>query len=180
MQIQENTLQVTIPDGRVFRLQDCDTFVSIRGDTPHDFDVAWQNADDERLWLVEFKDYGELVPSSANQAHLEANLTDKIKDTLYILASVWAESGFGRELRNDIELTFPTFPKTACPIRPVVVLNLEERFTGLLGQLKTSLNADQDLMSTLAVMDIEHILVVGPNHPFIDEELQISIQRGVV
>lgn len=176
MQFQENTLNVTIPDGRVFRLQDCDTFVSIQGDTPHDFDVAWQNAGDDRLWLVEFKDYGELVPSSPKQDYLEANLTDKIKDTLYILAAVWSKSSFGDRLREDIEATFPSFPATACPIRPVLILNLEERYESLLSQLMTALNADQDLMSTLTVMDITRILVVGPEHPFINNELRIDVQ----
>ena len=179
MRIQENTLDVTIPDGRAFRLQDCDTFVSIRGDTPHDFDVAWQNAGDERLWLVEFKDYGELIPTSPNQGHLETNLADKIKDTLYVLASVWAASEFGRQLRSDIESTFPNFPRTACPIRPVVILNLERRLTPLFSQLMTALNTDQNLMSVLSVMDIERILVVSPDHPFVREQLQIDIQQRI-
>lgn len=176
MRIQENTIQLEVPDGRSFRLKECETFETVRGNTPRDVDVIWQNEGDERLWLVELKDYGALIPADPDLNYLKTNLTGKIRDTLYTLASVWAESDFGQQLRDEIEDTFPDFPDTACPLRPVAVLNLEQEYVGLFGALLTSLNGDQDLMSVLALMDVSHIAVVDPDRDFLRDELQVEIR----
>lgn len=176
MVVQENSIRIEIPDGRGIRLKECAPFDRIRGDTLHDFDLIWQNPDDPRLWLVELKDYGELIDRDPNYQYLLANLKDKCRDTLYVLASTWAGSEFGDRLREDVLQTFPGYPDTAVPVRPVIILNLEPGFEPLLGKLKTALNADQDLMSTLAVMDVESVLVVPPGHPFIRDQLQVTVE----
>lgn len=176
MRIQENTIQLEVPDGRFFRLKECETFEIVRGNTPRDVDVIWQNEEDDRLWLVEFKDYGASIPEDPDPDYLATNLTEKIRDTLYTLASVWADSDFGQQLREDIEDTFPGFPDTACPLRPVAILNLEEEYVELFGALMTSLNGDQDLMSVLAMMDVSHIAVVDPDRDFVRDQLQVEIQ----
>lgn len=178
MDIEENTIRLAVPDGRSFRLDDCDTFLGIKGDTLRDVDVVWQNEGDERLWLVELKDYGELIPKDPDREYLQENLTDKIRDVFYLLAALWAESDFGDRLREDIEEAFPDFPETACPIRPVAILNLEEDQQALISALMTDLNSDGALASVLSVMDVSHFLVVDPNHPFVEEELQVDIETG--
>jgi hypothetical protein len=176
--IEENSIQFEVPDGRSFRLDECETFQRIEGDTPHDVDVIWQNEGDDRLWVVELKDYGELIPADPDREYLQENLTDKIRDVLYLLASLWAESEFGRQLRNDVEETFPSFPETKSPLRPVAVLNLEEGQKGFAGALMTDLNSDGGLTSTLSVMDVSHILVVNPDDPFVEDVLQVEIETG--
>jgi hypothetical protein len=177
MVVEENTLRMTVPDGRAFRLGACATFVTIPGDTLHEMDVAWQNEDDGRLWLVELKDYGELVSEDPNFSYLVENLADKVRDTLYVLASVWAGSAFGNDLRRDIEATFPDFPSEPCPMRPVAVLNLE---AGQVGPLMTKLNTElnDEMQSVLAVMDIERLLVVTPDHPFVTDQLRVEIEAS--
>lgn len=179
MIINENSLRVEVPDGRWFRLKRCDAFESIRGDTLHDVDIIWQNEGDSRLWLVELKDYGELIDRDPNHGYLVSNLKEKYRDTLYVLASVWAGSAFGNQLRKEIQRTFYNFPEEICPIRPVVILNLEARFQAMYGELKTALNASQGLMSTLSVMDVSHIMVCPPHHPFVRDKLQITIETDV-
>jgi hypothetical protein len=176
--VEEHTIRLEVPDDRSFRLDDCDTFRYIQGDTLHDMDVVWQNEGDDRLWLVELKDYGELIPRDPDRDYLRENLTDKIRDVLYLLAALWAESDFGDRLRNDIEEAFPDFPETARPLRPVAILNVEDDQKGLIGALMTDLNADGALTSVLSVMDVSHVLVVDPEHPFIGDELQIDIETG--
>jgi hypothetical protein len=176
--IEENTIRFEVPEGRSFRLDECDAFWRIEGDTPNDVDVVWQNEGDDRLWLVELKDYGELIPADPDREYLQENLTDKIRDVLYLLASLWAESDFGRRLRRDVEEVFPTFPETKPPLRPVAVLNLEEDQEALTSALMTDLNTNGELMSILSVMDVSHVLVVDPDHPFVEDELQVEIETG--
>lgn len=179
MDIKENTIRLEVPDGRSFRLDDCDTFLEIEGDTLHDVDVVWQNEEDERLWIVELKDYGELIPKDPDREYLQENLTDKIRDVLYLLAALWAESDFGEQLREEVEEGFPNFPETACPIRPVAILNLEEEQEALISALMTDLNSDGALTSVLSVMDVSHVLVVDPDHPFVEDELQVDVETDV-
>jgi hypothetical protein len=52
MRIQENTIQLEVSDGRFFRLKECETFETVRGNTPRDVDVIWQNEENYHLYLV--------------------------------------------------------------------------------------------------------------------------------
>jgi hypothetical protein len=179
MEITENTLQVVVPRGRSVRLQACETFKQVTGDSLNDVDVLWQNEGDDRLWLVELKDYGELIPEDPDKSYLKENLTDKVRDTLYVLASVWAGSDFGFQLREDIQGQFPDFPDRPDEIRPVAILNLEESYAQLISSLMTDLNTNSKLRSVLSVMDITRLLVVGPDHPFVEDQLQIEVRSDI-
>lgn len=176
MEFTEPGFRVTVPASRAFRLSECETFVRNKGDSLHEYDVIFQNDGDPTLWLVEFKDYREFAREDVPLDHLMENLRDKTQDTLYVLASVWSETDFGVALRDDIEETFPHFPDHATSIRPIMVLSIPEGSEALMGELNTMIRHDGDLLSTMGVMDITHLLAITPGHGFIRDKLGISVE----
>lgn len=171
VELKEGHFTISVPDGRYFRFEDSEIYERVAGQGLSEVDVGWMQSEDDRLWLMEFKDYGLRSEGELREAveDLENELPQNFIHAVLLISAVWAGIPFGRKLREDIEETFPTFPTVSCPVAGIVVVKTaSEADKPLLGRLRTSLR------DTLDVMEFETVLVLSLSD-VPEEELGIQI-----
>ena len=174
MEFQENSLLVSVPDNRHFRLENCQAYVQVKGKSMKEMDVGWIEGDD--VWLLELKDYGQYIPANVKKQipKLEENLPHKVRDTLTMIGAAWASTSWGAGLMNDIQATCPEFPTEACTIRVGAVINIDDPSdVALLSQIKDRIAADLD--GELDVMGVQSVVVLPADQPWLQETLGITI-----
>lgn len=170
----EGHFTVELPEDRSFRLESCDTYVQISGKGVKEMDFGWIGAEGRTLWLMEFKDYDHTEAPDPDRDHLVETLSAKVRDVLTMMATSWAETDFGDQLRGDIRDTCPGFPNRACGVRPIIVLNLSRADASrLVGALKSEINAELEGIREMFGVSSVTVLTVG--HPMIEEQLEVQI-----
>lgn len=172
----EGNFSIELPQNRYFRLEECDTYVQISGKGVKEMDFGWIDPKAETLWLMEFKDYDHETAPDPDRGYLVENLSAKIRDVLTLMATAWAETSFGRQLRSDLRDTCPSFPGKACAIRPLVVVNLSRADASrLISALADEVNGR--LRDILEMFGISRITILTTGHPMIEEKLDIQITQ---
>lgn len=175
MDFQENSLVVTVPDGRYFRFGDCEAYDRVKGKSMKEMDVGWLTTDDD-LWLLELKDYGKHIPADLRPQlpKLQNNVPLKVQDTLAMLGAAWAGTNWGEDLLQNIRDTCPDFPPDAVPLRTGVVVNLENSSdVALLSQIKDRIAAD--LEGELDIMGVRSVVVLPVGSSRIQQDLDITV-----
>jgi len=173
MQFTENTISVEVKDGVYFRLEDCSAYERVKGRSVKEMDLGW--VENGSIWLTEFKDYGPSIPAELSAAveKLENTIPAKLRDTVTMLAAVWAETPWGNELLDNIRDTCDNFPASARPIQAVTIVRIEQDADiELLSAMQDKVQAQ--LAGICDVMDVK-TLILPPEHEFVDS-LGITIK----
>lgn len=168
----EGNLTVELPDNRYFRFEQCNTYsrVSAYGITEVDF--VWMAERDDRIWIMELKDYGPDSQGELSEAleSLRNELPKNLVHAFLLVASVWSETSFGRRLRADIEATFPSFPSGKCSVCAAAVIRLENPADHAL------LLALQDaIQSAVEIIEFEVVVVLPAGSDQLEDNLGIRI-----
>jgi hypothetical protein len=107
----ESGLRLNLPKGEHFRFQDCKVYKKLSGQKLKEMDFCWWQKEQNRLWLIEIKDYAHLSTEERLPNHLLDNLVDKATDSLLMLATCWAKTGKGREFSACLPLPIQQFPE---------------------------------------------------------------------
>jgi hypothetical protein len=122
---EESGLRITLPDGDSFRLQDCASYISLKGKNLSEMDFGWWDATKETLWLLDIKDYSHLSPSEKLPDYLLEKLIKKVTDTLLILSSAWLSNSLqGKEVCADLLTLCQNFPTNFKKLKIVFVLKI--------------------------------------------------------
>jgi len=160
----EGHFTVELPEDRSFRLETCDAYVKISGKGVKEMDFGWIESESRTLWLMEFKDYDHVEAPDPDREHLVETLSAKVRDALTMIATGWAETDFGEQLRSDLRDTCPGFPNRACAVRSLLVLNLSRADASrLIGALKSEINAELEGIREMFGISTVTVLTVG--HP---------------
>lgn len=172
----EGHFAIELPEDRSFRLESCEAYVEISGKGVKEMDFGWIEAEGRTLWLMEFKDYDHGAAPDPDRKHLVETLSTKVRDVLTMLATAWAETEFGEELRRDLRETCQPFPSRACTVRALIVLNLSRADASrLIGALKSEINAELEGIREMFGISSVTVLTVG--HPMLEERLGIQITQ---
>ncbi len=173
----EGNFSIELPKNQCFRFESCDTYVEISGKDVKEVDFGWMETGAQTLWLMEFKDYDQEDAPDPDRDYLVENLSTKIRDVLTMLATSWAETSFGQQLRSDLRDTCPDFPGKACAIRPLVIVNLNRADASrLVGALTNEVNAE--LEGVLEMFGISRVTILTVGHPMIEDKLDICITQA--
>ena len=107
----ESGLRVNLPKEQHFRFQDCEIYKQLSGQKLKEMDFGWWQKEQNRLWLIEIKDYAHLTTEERLPNHLLDNLVDKATDSLLMLASCWIKTGKGREFSGCLPKAIQQFPE---------------------------------------------------------------------
>ena len=170
--VREGRLVVSVPEHRYFRLEDSSTYKAIKGQKLTEVDFAWMIDSDEALWLMELKDFGgRRRPTIAEKREeLRNDLPKNIAHALLLVSTVWADTRLGRNLKSDIEETFPDFPKEATPIHGIAVIHADQYDSATIGALTTSVR------SSLSAFGLETVAVLPASSDRVEDELGIEIR----
>lgn len=159
MRRREGTIIIEGEQGRCFCLEECDAYRKVKGRSVKVVDFGWVMSDS--LYIAEIKDFGPSNRGSFSdvQNALEESLQKKVRDTLFMIAAVWADTEWGRKLYADIRDTCEVFPKEPCTIRPYVFIRLESMTANpLLDPLTDTLRAE--LAGVADMFDVRDIQVL--------------------
>jgi hypothetical protein len=71
----ESGLRINLPEGEHFRFPDCEIYKQLSGKKLKEMDFGWWQKQQNRLWLIEIKDYAHLTIEERLPKHLlEINL----------------------------------------------------------------------------------------------------------
>jgi hypothetical protein len=115
----ESGLRLNLPKGEHFRFQDCEVYKLLCGQKLKEMDFGWWQKEQNRLWLIEIKDYAHLSIEERLPNHLLDNLVDKATDSLLMLASCWAKTGKGREFSLCLPPPVQQFPEQTMQSRSI-------------------------------------------------------------
>lgn len=169
--IREDRLIITVPDARHFRLEDAPTFNAVKAHSLTEADFAWMIDGSDTLWLMELKDYGANRPSVAKaEQKLRTTLPKNLAHAFLMISAVWADTPFGRKLRQDIEATFPDFPKEATSVRAIAVIHAEGIDPAPFAALNSAVQA------ALSAFEFDQVSVLPASSDRIETHMGIRIQ----
>ncbi|RKZ50904.1 MAG: hypothetical protein DRR16_05610 [Candidatus Parabeggiatoa sp. nov. 3] len=157
----ESGLRLTLPAGKHFRFQDCKAYKSLNGQNLKEMDFCWWQEDENRLWLIELKDYANLTPAECLPNHLLDNLIAKATDSLLMLAACWAKTGKGQEFLSCLPSSVQEFPRhpQQLKLKLFFILKIDvSMFKDEIDALKYELN--NRLRGRVALFNIRHVSLV--------------------
>ncbi len=169
---REGNLAVELPDNRYFRFEQCDTYSRVSGYSITEADFVWMAEEDDRVWIMELKDYGPDSQGELDKAldSLRNQLPKNLVHAFLLVASVWSETPFGRRLRADIEATFPNFPSVQCSVCAAVVIRLENPADHAL-----LLGLQDTIQSAVEIIGFEVVVVLPVTSDRLEDNLGIRI-----
>lgn len=171
--LTEGDFTVSVPAGRYFRFEDCPTYERLGSHRVTEVDFGWFEDEDERLWLMELKNYGlEGGDLHEDIDQLREELPQNLVHSFLLIAAIWADTTVGRRLRAEIEETCPDFPTKTCSIRTALIL-------------KTASIADRQYLPALEaaiqeavdVVAFDDVLVLDAADDRIETELGIELSE---
>lgn len=79
----ESNITLTFPDRSYFRLSDCTGYKKLSSFHFKEMDVSWYNQSEEKLWLIELKDYTSI---SNEQIDIESRVNELVKKSVDALS----------------------------------------------------------------------------------------------
>jgi len=169
---EEGNLIVSVPEHRYFRFEQCDAHAKVSPNGVSECDFAW-TTDRGNLWLMELKDYGPNSQGELTEAveALQTKLPKNITHAYLLVSAVWAGTGFGQALRDDIEMTFSNFPDDPRPTCAALVIRLENpQDTVLLLGLKDA------IQGALSGLGLKAVLVLPALDSTLEDKIGIRIK----
>ncbi len=109
--LEESGFRLEVEDNlHPFRIGQCGSYQRLSGKHLKEMDIGW--VEPRRICLLELKGdeaWTSQKPPSPSEALL-ANLEEKARDVLLMVAAVWAGSPFGKELGAELPQPFPKSP----------------------------------------------------------------------
>jgi len=171
--IKEDRLVVSAPEDRYFRFEDSPTFERVKQHSLTEADFGWMVQGEEKLWLMELKDYGAQRPHFGKVGEkLRSRLPKNIAHAFLMVASVWSRTPFGEKLRKDLEGTFPNFPDHAVPVCAAAVIHSDVPDPAALGRLNTALNG------ALSELELQSVVVLEAKSPILEDRLGIRVRHA--
>jgi len=161
--IVESGMQV-FPPQPAFRLQDCPTYIKLKGQSLKEMDVGWWDSQTERIYLVELrgKEVWDSFDSDATHAskYLLNNFERKANDVLLMLGAMWSQTEIGTELQADLPPEVHKYPKTG-NIKMIFVVDTPTGRRPLLGALQTALN--ERLQGRVNLFGLRRVILTDPD-----------------
>lgn len=160
--IVESGLCVNLPPGNHFRFADTSAYNALKGRSVKEMDFAW--VDSGNLFLLEVRDYTQVTQTLSvvdfvpvkgqSEPHRFSALVDKVTDSVLMMLSVWAGTGWGQQLMAEL----PGAAKARMPLKVVVAVELPAALAVHLQGLRDSLNAR--LSGRLAFADVKRVALI--------------------
>jgi hypothetical protein len=166
----ESGLRINLPEGEHFRFQDCEIYKQLSGKKLKEMDFGWWQKQQNRLWLIEIKDYAHLTTEERLPKHLLDNLVDKATDSLLMLANCWAKTGKGREFSSCLPPAIQQFPEHPEQLKlklffilKINVAMFKDEIDALRYELNDKLRGRVALFNIRYVSLVDHITVINNN-----------------
>jgi len=164
----ESGLRLNLPKGQHFRY--CEAYKLLCGQKLKEMDFGWWQPEQNRLWLIEIKDYAHLTTEERLPNHLLDNLVDKATDSLLMLASCWAKTGKGREFFSCLPPPIQQFPESPEQLKlklffilKIDVTMFKDEIDALRYGLNNRLRGRVALFNIRYVSLVDHLTVLNNN-----------------
>ncbi|MEH2336432.1 hypothetical protein [Nostoc sp.] len=157
---EESGLRITLPDEHSFRLQDCSSYVNLKGNNLSEMDFGWWDSTNDTLSLLEIKDYSHLTPLERLPDHLLEKLINKVTDSVMILASVWSGTLQGQNFYRELPVSCQVFPTHPKKIKVFFIfkisdeIKIKQELTDIRDKLKNK------MLGRLMLFDITNLVLV--------------------
>jgi hypothetical protein len=160
-EVTESGFKVSCPHASSFRLADLEPYKRLSGRCLKEMDIGWHDSKKGHLILLELKgsevwDAFDEDRSTAHE-HLLDNLSGKATDVLLILAAVWTQTDFGKDLSPQLPADARIYPG-ASNLKLIFLVDTPASRTALLGPVKDELN--RVLAGRVSLFGIKRVTLV--------------------